>query len=97
MRRITLITGAAAGIGSATAQAFAAAGDRVLVADIDGARAAARARELGAGHEAIPVDMADPVGIAAIIAGIAAHHAHQLDELLPWNWRGVGEPRSVAA
>ncbi len=79
--RIVLVTGAAAGIGWATARAFAEAGDRVLLADIDGSRAAARALELGAGHQAITVDMADPNAVAAMIARIAAQHG-RLDVLV---------------
>jgi NAD(P)-dependent dehydrogenase (short-subunit alcohol dehydrogenase family) len=79
--RIVLVTGAAAGIGWATAQAFVQAGDRVLLADIDGARAEARAAELGKGHEAIAVDMSDGAQVAAMIAGIATRHG-RLDVLV---------------
>ncbi len=81
MTRIILVTGAAAGIGWATARAFAAAGDRVLLADIDGERARMRAQELGPAHEAIRVDMADPAAVAAMIAGIADRHG-RLDVLV---------------
>lgn len=42
MTRTILVTGAAAGIGWTTAQAFAAAGDRVVLADIAVERAQAR-------------------------------------------------------
>ena len=45
--RRVLITGAAHGIGAATARVFAAGGDRVVVADIDDAAARAVADELG--------------------------------------------------
>ena len=44
--RTALITGAASGIGRATAQAFAQAGARVLLADIDEAGGAKAAAEL---------------------------------------------------
>lgn len=81
MTRIILVTGAAAGIGLATARAFAAVGDRVLLADIDGDRARIKAQELGPGHDAIGVDMADPAAIAAMINGIAARHG-RLDVLV---------------
>ena len=51
--RTALITGAASGIGRATAQAFAQAGARVLLADIDEAGGAKAAAELtAAGHDA---------------------------------------------
>jgi len=79
--RIVLVTGAAAGIGWATAQAFAKTGDRVLVADIDGARAEARAIELGAGHRAIAVDMSDEAQIVGMIADIVAREG-RLDVLV---------------
>ena len=49
--RTALVTGAASGIGRATAQVMADAGARVLLADIDeasGAKAAAQLRALGA-------------------------------------------------
>jgi NAD(P)-dependent dehydrogenase (short-subunit alcohol dehydrogenase family) len=81
MTRIILVTGAAAGIGWATARAFAAAGDRVLLADIDGDRARIKAQELGAAHEAIGVDMADPAAVVDMIAGIADRHG-RLDVLV---------------
>lgn len=81
MTRVVLVTGAAAGIGWATAQAFAAAGDRVLLADIEVERARARAAALGPPHEAICVDMADPAAVAAMIAGVAARHG-RLDVLV---------------
>lgn len=70
--RVVLVTGAAAGIGWATARAFAAAGDTVLIADIDASRAAERTASLGAPHRAIAVDMADADQVAAMFAGITA-------------------------
>ena len=39
--KVVLITGAAAGIGKATAEAFAAAGARVIASDIDAEQAIA--------------------------------------------------------
>ena len=52
--KVALVTGAASGIGLATAQAFAQAGASVMLADINGeaARVAAEAL-IGAGHQAI--------------------------------------------
>ena len=52
-----VITGAADGIGWAMAQTFAAAGYRVLIADLDGERAAARAAALGPGHLGLGADV----------------------------------------
>lgn len=77
--RIVLVTGAAAGIGLATARAFAAAGDQVVLADIDAPRAAARAAELRA--TAVAADIADPLQVAAMIAAVLARHG-RLDVLV---------------
>lgn len=48
--RIAIVTGAASGFGKAIAQRFVANGARVAIADLDGDKAAAVARELGDGN-----------------------------------------------
>jgi NAD(P)-dependent dehydrogenase (short-subunit alcohol dehydrogenase family) len=58
-QRITVVIGGASGIGWATAQALAAQGDRVTVADRNAEGAQARAAELGAPHTAAAVDVTD--------------------------------------
>jgi 2-hydroxycyclohexanecarboxyl-CoA dehydrogenase len=71
--RTALITGAASGIGRAAAQAFAEAGARVLVADIDETRGAQAAAELRAGgHQAeyLNVNLTDPESITQFAAGV---------------------------
>lgn len=66
--KVALVTGAASGIGAATARRFAAAGANVAVADINEAGAAEIARAIG--DAAIPVvfDAGDPATIEAAVA-----------------------------
>lgn len=70
--RAVLVTGGASGIGWAAARRFAAAGDVVVIADIDGAAATARATSLGPQHAAFAADVADPSTAAAVIAFVLA-------------------------
>src|SRR3981189_1631531 len=58
-QRIAVVIGGASGIGWATAQALAAMGDLVTVADRNADRARSRAAELGDPHAAAPVDVTD--------------------------------------
>lgn len=58
MSRAVLVTGGASGIGWAAAQRFAAAGDRVMIADIDGGAAEACAARLGGAHGWVVCDVA---------------------------------------
>jgi 3-oxoacyl-[acyl-carrier protein] reductase len=53
--RIALVTGAASGIGLATAERFVEEGARVVLADLDGDRASAAAEKLGGKARAIGV------------------------------------------
>ena len=71
--RTALVTGAASGIGCATAQAMANAGARVLLADIDEANGAEAAAQLRAGgHKAdyLKVDLTNPESIAGFAARV---------------------------
>src|ERR671928_1330484 len=68
--KVTLVTGAAAGMGLATAQAFAEAGAAVVLADVREEAVRAAAQKLAAaGHEAIAVrcDVSDDVQVAAMV------------------------------
>jgi 3-oxoacyl-[acyl-carrier protein] reductase len=69
--RTALVTGAAAGIGRATALRFAAHGARVVVADLDADRGAAVAAEIGdAGGTAVfeHLDVTDGVEVERVVA-----------------------------
>ena len=67
--RTLLITGAARGLGREIARACAAAGARLVLADIDLAGVQATAAEVGGRAE--PVDLGDPAAIEALAARIA--------------------------
>ena len=68
--KVALVTGAAAGMGLATAQAFAEAGAAVVLADFkeDAVKAAAQ-KLVTAGHKALAVrcDVSDDVQVAAMV------------------------------
>ena len=71
--KIAVVTGAASGIGRATAQALAEAGAKVVVADIDldkGEAAAAAIRHDGHKAEFVQVDMTDGGSIGAFAAAV---------------------------
>ena len=79
--KVALITGGARGIGRATAQAFAAEGARVIVADVDADAAEATARTLGGGAIGLSIDVADPQSVKSVVA-TALSRAERIDVLI---------------
>ncbi|WP_281844028.1 SDR family NAD(P)-dependent oxidoreductase [Sinisalibacter aestuarii] len=72
--RSVMITGAATGIGRATALAFAERGDRVTIADIDARAAdtAAAIREAGGRAQFIECDVTDRAAVQRVVDGALA-------------------------
>jgi NAD(P)-dependent dehydrogenase (short-subunit alcohol dehydrogenase family) len=66
--KIAIVTGAAAGIGAATARLFAAEGARVVVADWNGEGARAIASEIGEAAIAVTVDVRAEAQVMAMMA-----------------------------
>ena len=82
--KVVIVTGAASGLGRATALAFAAQGARLALADIDEAgvkETAASATALGAEAVAIPTNIADAAACARLIA-TAADHFGRVDSVI---------------
>ena len=82
--KVALITGAAAGIGAACAEALAAEGARVVLTDLDDTRGEALAAKLrDAGHQALYLhqDVVDEARWAEVIAAIEAQFG-RLDVLV---------------
>ena len=67
------ITGAASGIGLATARAIRAGGGRVIAADLGDPAATATAAGLGNDDRAISLDVRDAAAVAAAVADAVAH------------------------
>ncbi|WP_086819174.1 SDR family oxidoreductase [Allokutzneria sp. NRRL B-24872] len=70
--KTALITGAARGIGAATAKALAAKGTRVAVVGLEPERLAELADELGPGHLWHPVDVTEPESLRAAVDATVA-------------------------
>ena len=69
--RVAVVTGAASGMGRATAKLFAAEGARVAVTDLDQAACEAVAAECGERARAYALDVADHDAIKRVVAQIA--------------------------
>ena len=79
--RVALITGAASGIGLATARRLHAEGATVVLLDRNGDLLKSAVAGLGDCSEAVTCDVADHAGIAAAIADVSARHG-RLDVLV---------------
>jgi rhamnose utilization protein RhaD (predicted bifunctional aldolase and dehydrogenase)/NAD(P)-dependent dehydrogenase (short-subunit alcohol dehydrogenase family) len=72
--QVALVTGGAGAIGAAIAKAFARDGAHVVVADLDGARAASVAKDIGNLSIGLACDVVDPASVrAAFDAAVAAY------------------------
>lgn len=82
--RVAVVSGAASGIGAAAAEAFAAAGCRVVIADRDEEAAESHAETLrarGYATRAAHVDVTDAVSVAGLFAGVKTEY-HGCDVLI---------------
>ncbi|GIF72482.1 3-oxoacyl-ACP reductase FabG [Asanoa siamensis] len=75
--RVAIVTGAAQGIGAATARRLAKEGARVAVVDLDADRSAATADEIkatGGMATGYGCDVTDPAAVAAMVEAVAGEH-----------------------
>ena len=79
--KICVITGGASGIGLEIAKSFAAAGGKVVIADIDIDAANRAARSLGDGHMGVDMDVTDPDAVQRGIDKVIDAHG-QVDVLV---------------
>jgi 3-oxoacyl-[acyl-carrier protein] reductase len=71
---VVLLTGAASGIGAATARAFAGQGDAVVLGDADAERLRAVAESLAGDVLAVPADVRDEAATRALVAAAVDRH-----------------------
>lgn len=87
-RKSVLITGAADGIGWETAKLFATRGYRVAIADLNAAKSAQRALDLGPDHIGLACDVADEEAVTRAVQTTLAQF-QRLDVLV--NNAGIGD------
>ena len=94
MQRCVIVTGGAAGIGLATAQRFAASGERVAILDLDGDRAEAAVSNLPGDHLAITCDVAKEPDVVRAVKQVEAE-CGPVDVLV--NNAGIVDPAGLSA
>ena len=72
--RVALITGAASGLGLATARAFAGAGAQIVIHDLKPEAAEAAAAGLGPAHRGVGGDVSKEADVTAMVAHVMAIH-----------------------
>jgi NAD(P)-dependent dehydrogenase (short-subunit alcohol dehydrogenase family) len=75
--KVAIVTGAASGIGRASARMFAREGARVIIADIDrdsGEGTAQLIRDAGGEAVFVPTDVAEPADVEAMVAAAVEHY-----------------------
>lgn len=87
-----LVTGGASGLGAATVRRLAAAGARVLIADLNEALGTALATELGNGARFVKADVTQEADVAAAIT-VATNDMGGLSGAI--NCAGIGPPAKV--
>ena len=88
MDRVAIVTGAADGIGWATARRLAAEGYQVALLDLRAEAALARAAELGPRHLGLACDVTAEAGVEAAVAAVLARFG-RIDALV--NNAGIGD------
>jgi NAD(P)-dependent dehydrogenase (short-subunit alcohol dehydrogenase family) len=91
--RVALVTGAASGLGRATAIALAEAGAHVAIGDVDAAgseQTRTLVAEGGGSADVVPLDVTDDENRRAVVAGLFERHGDAFDVLV--NVAGIDRP-----
>jgi 3-oxoacyl-[acyl-carrier protein] reductase len=90
--RVSVIVGGASGLGWATAQLLHAQGDAVVIADVAGDQARARADELGGSAAARQVEVREEASVRALFEGVREEHG-SVDAVV--NCAGISRPGAL--